>query len=62
MIGFIIWAIGLVLTVKAVIEVWRIPATPEKKLIVVVLIIITNWLGLLFYYFWGRNHLDEWLK
>lgn len=62
MIGFIIWAIGLVLTVKAVIEVWRIPAIPEKKLIVVVLIIITNWLGLLFYYFWGRNHLAEWLK
>lgn len=61
MIGFIIWIIGLVLTIKAAIEIWHISASPEKKLIVIILIALTSWIGLFFYYFYGRSRLAVWL-
>lgn len=31
MIGFVIWIIGLVLTIKAALEIWRIHAPGGKK-------------------------------
>ena len=53
MIGFVIWIIGLILTFRAAIEIWNINAAVEKRLIAIVLIVLTSWLGLLFYYFYG---------
>ena len=61
MIGFIIWIIGLVLTIKAAIEIWRIHAPAERRLLAIILIIFTSWLGLLFYYFYGRSRMALWL-
>lgn len=61
MISFIIWIIGLVLTIKAAIEIWRIHAPAEKRLLAIVLIVLTSWLGLLFYYFYGRSRMALWL-
>ena len=31
MIGFVIWIIGLVLTIKAALEIWRIHAPAERS-------------------------------
>lgn len=62
MIGFIIWGIGLILTIKAAIEIWRLPASAEKRLIAIILIVLTSWLGLLFYYFYGRDRMAGWLN
>lgn len=62
MIGFIIWVIGLILTIKAAIEIWRLPASAEKRLIAIILIVLTSWLGLLFYYFYGRDRMAGWLN
>ena len=53
MIGFVIWIVGLILTFRAAIEIWNINAAVEKRLIAIVLIVLTSWLGLLFYYFYG---------
>lgn len=61
MISFIIWIIGLVLTIKAAIEIWRIHAPVEKRLLAIILIVLTSWLGLLFYYFYGRSRMALWL-
>lgn len=61
MIGFVIWVVGLVLTIKAAIEIWHIPASAEKKLIAIILIVLTSWIGLLFYYFYGRERMTSWL-
>ena len=47
MIGFVIWIIGLILTFRAAIEIWNINAAVEKRLIAIVLIVLTSWLGLL---------------
>ena len=46
MIGFVIWIIGLILTFRAAIEIWNINAAVEKRLIAIVLIVLTSWLGL----------------
>ena len=61
MIGFVIWVVGLVLTIKAALEIWRIHAAAEKRLIAIVLIVLTSWIGLLFYYFYGKSRMPRWL-
>ena len=61
MIGFVIWIIGLILTFRAAIEIWNINAAVEKRLIAIVLIVLTSWLGLLFYYFYGKEIMARWL-
>ena len=62
MIGFIIWIVGLILTFRAAIEIWNINAAIEKRLIAIVLIVLTSWVGLLFYYFYGKERMAGWLK
>ena len=61
MIGFVIWIIGLILTFRAAIEIWNINAAVEKRLIAIVLIVLTSWIGLLFYYFYGKARMPQWL-
>ena len=55
MVGFVIWIVGLVLTIKAALEIWRIHAPIERRLIAIILI------GLLFYYFYGKARMPQWL-
>lgn len=62
MIGTIIWIVGLVLTIKAALEVWKLEADTVKKLVVIVLLLLTSWLGLAFYYLYGRDKMTGWLK
>ena len=62
MIGFIIWIVGLILTFRAAIEIWNINAAIEKRLIAIVLIVLTSCVGLLFYYFYGKERMGGWLK
>ncbi len=62
MIGFIIWLIGLLLTVKAALEIWKMRGEMTKKLLFIILIVLTSWLGLAFYYFYGRAQMPCWLK
>ncbi len=62
MIGTIIWIIGVVLAVKAVLEIWKWDVDTVKKLLVAILILITSWIGLAVYYFWGRENLPQMLK
>ena len=61
MIGFIIWVIGVVLAVKAVLEIIRWPIDGVKRLVVAILVIITSWVGLAVYYLWGRENLPRML-
>lgn len=62
MIGTIIFIIGVVLGVKAVLEIWKWDVDTVKKLLVAILILITSWIGLAVYYFWGRQNLPQMLK
>ena len=47
MVGFVIWIVGLILTIKAALEIGRLYAPWEKKLLAIVLILLTSWIGLL---------------
>ena len=63
MIGFIIWIIGIVLTIKAAVEVWNLSSIDYvKRIVVIVLLIITSWIGLAFYYLFAKDKLAGWLK
>lgn len=62
MIGFIIWGIGVVLAIKAVLEIMRWDVDGVKKLLVAILVLLTSWIGLAVYYFWGRENLPQMLK
>lgn len=62
MIGFIIYIIGLVLCIKAVLEILALNGDMPKKLIAAILIIITSWIGLAVYYFYARENMAQWVK
>ncbi|MBR6538752.1 MAG: hypothetical protein IKT76_02695 [Bacteroides sp.] len=62
MMAFIIWLVGLVLCIKAVLEVWKWNVDTVKKLLVIILLLVTSWIGLAVYYFWGRENLPKMLK
>lgn len=63
MIGFVIWIVGVVLTIKAAMEMWQWKnVATEKKLVAIILVILTSWIGLAVYYFWGRDNLQQMLK
>lgn len=63
MIGFIIWIIGVILTIRAAMEIWRWRGIAiEKRLVAIILVILTSWIGLAVYYFWGRDNLPQMLK
>lgn len=63
MIGLIIWIIGVILTIKAAMEMWQLREIAiEKRLIAIILVILTSWIGLAVYYFWGRENLPQMLK
>lgn len=62
MIGTIIWIIGVILCIKAVLEIWKWNIDSVKKLLVIILVLITSWVGLAVYYFWGRENLPQMLK
>ena len=39
----------------------RIHAPIERRLIAIILIVLTSWIGLLFYYFYGKARMPQWL-
>ena len=60
--GTIIYLIGLVLAVLAVIDILKKPISVVGKVISCVLVLITSWVGLVVYYLYAKNHLTEWFK
>ena len=62
MIKLIIWIVGWVLSIKAILEIWKWNVDTVKKLLVIILLLLTNLIGLAVYYFWGRQNLPQMLK
>lgn len=62
MISFIIWVIGVVLTIKAAMDIWNLNGDTVKKILFIVVIVLTSWLGLLFYYLIGKDKMPEWVR
>lgn len=62
MIGFIIWIIGLILTIKAAIEIWNAGGDVAKRLLIIIVMLILSWIGLLIYYFYAKDKIADWVK
>ncbi len=62
MLGFIIWLLGVILTIKAAMEIWKISAGVGIRILIIILLLLTSWIGLAVYYLLLRNKLPGWLK
>jgi hypothetical protein len=60
--GSIIYIIGVVLAVLAVLDIIKKPISLVGKIISIVLVLITSWIGLAVYYLYAKDHLTEWFK
>ena len=58
----IIYIVGLVLSVMAVLDILKKPISTGGKLITSILVLLTSWVGLAVYYLYAKDHLTEWLK
>ena len=62
MLAFIIWIVGLILTIKACLVIWKLPVDGAKKLLTIIVLLLTSWVGLIIYYFFAKDKLADWLK
>ena len=62
MIGFIIWIVGLVLAVKAALEIYHLEGDIIKKVLFIALVLCTSWVGLIVYYLVARDKMAQWVK
>ncbi len=58
----IIYIIGIVLAIAAVIDIFKKPISLVGKIIVAVIVLATSWIGLLVYYLWAKDNLTKWFK
>lgn len=62
MLATIVYIVGLVLAVMAVLDILKKPISPVGKIITAVLVLITSWIGVAVYYLYAKDHLVEWFK
>ena len=60
--GSIIYCIGVVLAILAAIDIAKKPISLVGKIISIVLVLATSWVGIAVYYLYAKNHLTEWFK
>lgn len=58
MIGTIVWLIGLVCAIWCVLDIFKKNISTGGKVIAAVVVLLTSWVGLAVYYFYGRDHLQ----
>lgn len=62
MISTIIYVVGVVLSVIAVLDILKKPISLVGKIVTAVIVLATSWIGLAVYYLYAKNHLTEWFK
>ena len=60
--GSIIYIVGVVLSVLAVLDIIKKPISVVGKIITAVLVLATSWIGLLVYFLYAKDHITEWFK
>ena len=60
--GTIIYIVGLVLAVMAVLDIFKKPISTGGKIISAIVVLLTSWIGLAVYYLYAKDHLTEWFK
>ena len=58
----LIYIIGVVLSILAVLDILKKPISLVGKIISAVLVLAFSWVGLLVYYLYAKDHLTDWFK
>jgi hypothetical protein len=58
----IVYIVGVVLAVLAVIDIIKKPISLIGKIITAIIVLATSWIGLAVYYLYAKDHLTEWFK
>ncbi len=61
MIWTIIYVIGIILAILAVIGILKMKISILWKIIVAILVLATSWVGVIVYYLILKNNLEKWL-
>ena len=60
--GTILYLVGLVCAVLAVLDIFKKNISTAGKVIASIVVLLTSWLGFAVYYFYAKDHLQEWFK
>ena len=60
--GTIIWLVGTILAIMAVMDVFKKNISTGWKIIWAVLLLVTGWIGLAVYYFFAKDKIEGWSK
>ncbi len=60
--GTILYLIGLVLAILAVVNIFKKDISLAGKIICSAVVLLTSWVGLLVYYLYAKDHITEWFK
>lgn len=60
--GTIIYIVGLVLAVMAVLDIFKKNISTPWKIIWTILILITSWIGLAVFYLFAKDRIEGWCK
>ena len=58
----LIYIIGVVLSVLAVLDILKKPISLVGKIITAVIVLATSWVGLIVYYLFAKDRLTQWFK
>ncbi len=58
----LIYIIGVVLSIIAVVDILKKPISLVGKIITAVLVLAFSWIGLLVYFLFARDRLTKWFK
>ncbi|MCQ2304954.1 MAG: hypothetical protein MJZ97_08190 [Bacteroidales bacterium] len=62
MIAKIIYIVGIILCIKAVLEILKMNIGTAGKIISIVILLATSWIGLIVYYLFAKERLTSWFK
>ena len=62
MLASIVYFVGLVLAILAVIDIFKKPIGIVGKIICAVLVLATSWIGLAVYYLYAKDRIVKWFK
>lgn len=62
MAATIVYVVGVILGVVAVLEILSQPINILSKILISVLVVITSWVGIAVYYLFLRGNLTRWFR
>lgn len=58
----IVYIVGIVLSVIAVLDIIKKPISLVGKIICSVIVLCTSWIGLAVYFLWAKDRITKWFK